>query len=96
MAELSLMEQRYEAVFAVCRTGAGSQRSPVARQTVHAWIARYEQGGLPALADRSHRPASCPHQTDAQTEALICAVAAVATSSAAGNGSARCSCGRWT
>jgi transposase InsO family protein len=39
---------------------------------VHAWIARYEEGGLAALADRSHRPANCPHQTPAEMEALIC------------------------
>lgn len=44
----------------------------VSRQSVHAWIARYEQGGLGALADRSHRPSSCPHQTLAEIEARIC------------------------
>jgi len=35
-------------------------------------IARYEGGGLASLADRSHRPATCPHQTGPETEALIC------------------------
>jgi transposase InsO family protein len=44
----------------------------VSRQSVHAWIARYEQGGLASLADRSHRPASCPHQIPPETEARIC------------------------
>lgn len=33
----------------------------VARKTVHAWLARYEAGGLEDLADRSHRPRSCLH-----------------------------------
>ena len=28
--------------------------------------------GLAALADHCHRPASCPHQIDAETEAMIC------------------------
>jgi transposase InsO family protein len=43
----------------------------VARQTVHEWLARYAQGGLGGLADRSSRPASCPHQMPAQVEARI-------------------------
>jgi len=76
LVELSVMEQRYQAVLAVVQDGwkvtevAG--RLGVSRQSVHAWIARYEQGGLAALADRSHRPSSCPHQTLAETEAAIC------------------------
>jgi len=44
----------------------------VSRQTLHAWILRYERGGLGALAGRSHRPSSCPHQMDAEIEATIC------------------------
>jgi Homeodomain-like domain len=39
---------------------------------VHKWIARYEAGGLPALADRSHRPTTCSHQIFAPLEATIC------------------------
>jgi transposase len=38
---------------------AVAERLSVTRQAVHKWIARHEAGGLPALADRSHRPASC-------------------------------------
>ena len=49
-----------------------AERLGVSRQSVHAWIVRYEQGGLASLADRSHRPASCPHQTDPETQARIC------------------------
>ncbi|ALI27870.1 ISmav2-like transposase [Mycolicibacterium fortuitum] len=37
----------------------------VSRQTLHAWLARYEAEGLDGLADRSHRPVSCPHQVEA-------------------------------
>jgi transposase InsO family protein len=76
LVELSVMEQRYQAVLAVVQDGwkvtevAG--RLGVSRQSVHTWIARYERGGLAALADRSHRPASCPHQTCPEIEAEIC------------------------
>src|SRR5437899_2066100 len=70
------MEQRYQAVLAVVQDGwkvtEVAERLGVSRQSVHAWIARYEQGGLAALADRSHRPDSCPHQTPAAIEAAIC------------------------
>jgi len=76
LVELSVMEQRYQAVLAVVQDGwrvvEVARRLGVSRQSVHAWIARYEQGGLAALADRSHRPAGCPHQTDPETQAAIC------------------------
>jgi len=39
--------------------------------TLHAWLARYEVGGLAGLADRSKRPRSCPHQMAAEIEALV-------------------------
>ena len=35
------------------------------------WLARYAQGGLGGLADRSSRPVSCPHQMPAPVEARI-------------------------
>jgi transposase InsO family protein len=76
LVELSVMEQRYQAVLAVVQDGwkvsEVARRLGVSRQSVHAWIARYEAGGLGALADRSHRPATCPHQTGAEIEARIC------------------------
>jgi transposase InsO family protein len=76
LVELSVMEQRYQAVLAVVQDGwkvtEVAARLRVSRQSVHAWIARYEQGGLAALADRSHRPSVCPHQIPAEVEALIC------------------------
>jgi transposase-like protein len=76
LVELSVMEQRYQAVLAVVQDGwkvtEVAERLGVSRQSVHAWIARYEAGGLAALAERSHRPETCPHQTHPETEARIC------------------------
>jgi transposase InsO family protein len=76
LVELSVMEQRYQAVLAVVQDGwrisEVAARLGVSRQSVHTWIARYEAGGLAALADRSHRPTACPHQTDPEIEAQIC------------------------
>ena len=43
----------------------------MSRQAVHRWLRRYQQGGLDGLADRSHRPQSCPHQLPEAVEALI-------------------------
>lgn len=42
----------------------------MSRQTLHAWLTRYEAQGLEGLADRSHRPVLCPHQMLAQVEAV--------------------------
>ena len=70
-----MAEQRYQAVLAVIGEGrtvtevAGQWK--VSRQTLHAWLARYEAEGLPGLADRSHRPASCPHQISGDLAALV-------------------------
>jgi transposase len=76
LVELSVMEQRYQAVLAVVQDGwkasEVAERLGVSRRSVHAWIARYEAGGLAALADHSHRPAGCPHQTTPELEARIC------------------------
>jgi transposase InsO family protein len=76
LVELSVMEQRYQAVLAVIQDGwkvvEVADRLGVSRQAVHSWIARYQAGGLSALADRSHRPASCPHQIAPETEASVC------------------------
>jgi transposase InsO family protein len=76
LVELSVMEQRYQAVLAVEQDGwkviEVARRLGVSRQSVHNWISRYKQGGLPALADKSHRPASCSHQIAPELEAKIC------------------------
>jgi len=76
LKELSKMEQRYQAVMAVQDSGLTvtetAEKFGVSRQTVHEWLRRYEAGGIEALADRSHRPASCPHQMPADVEVLVC------------------------
>ena len=75
LVELSVMEQRYQAVSLVVHDGESvvevARRFGVSRQTVHAWLSRYEQGGLAALADRSHRPKGCAHQMPASVEAVV-------------------------
>jgi transposase InsO family protein len=75
MRELSVAEQRYLAVLAVIAEGhpvcSVAQQWGVSRQTLHEWLARYEAAGLDGLANRSHRPASCPHQMSAAVEAAV-------------------------
>jgi transposase InsO family protein len=75
LVEVSVVEQRYRAVLEV-KSGVPvtevAARSGVSRQSVHSWLRRYEQGGLGALADRSRRPGSCPHQVSAEIEAAVC------------------------
>ncbi len=73
--QLSTTEQRLRAVLAVeagGRVGEVAFAFGVSRQSVHAWLVRYGEGGLAALADRSHRPDSCPHQASAEVEAAVC------------------------
>jgi transposase InsO family protein len=75
MRELSVAEQRYQAVMAVISDGLSisqvAEKVGVSRQTLHAWLARYEAEGLEGLSDRSHRPANCPHQMPAAVEAAL-------------------------
>jgi transposase InsO family protein len=75
LVELSIVEQRYRAVL---EAAAGvpvtevAARYEVSRQSVHAWLHRYAEGGLGALADRPKRPDTCPHQVSAEVEAAVC------------------------
>jgi transposase len=75
MRELSVPEQRYQAVMAVIGDGLtvsqAAEKTGVARQTLHRWLARYEAEGLEGLRDRSHRPVRCPHQMGASVEAVV-------------------------
>jgi transposase-like protein len=75
MRELSVAEQRYQAVLAVISDGETvtdvAARFGVTRKTVHDWLAKYEAGGLENLGDRSHRPRSCPHQMGSDLEVAI-------------------------
>lgn len=75
MRELTVAEQRYQAVMSVIADGLSisqaAEKTGVSRQTLHAWLARYEAEGLEGLVDRSHRPVSCPHQMSAAVEAAL-------------------------
>lgn len=70
-----MAEQRYQAVMAVIGDGLtvsqAAEKTGVARQTLHRWLARYEAQGLDGLVDRSHRPVRCPHQMPAEVEAAV-------------------------
>ena len=75
MWELSVAEQRYRAVLTVIEDGLSvaeaAAKVGVSRQTLHAWLDRYAGQGLEGLADRSHRPRSCPHQMSAVVEVRL-------------------------
>lgn len=70
-----MAEQRYRAVLAVIGDGQTvkdvAAAVGVSRQTLHAWLARYEAEGLEGLVDRSHRPVSCPHQMPAPVQVAV-------------------------
>ncbi|MFE6959025.1 IS481 family transposase [Streptomyces sp. NPDC057696] len=75
LVELSVVEQRYRAVLAVLSGASVTEVAAslgVSRQTASVWKSRYAAGGLAALADRSRRPDSCPHQASAEVEAAVC------------------------
>ena len=78
LQELGLVEQRYQAVREVLTDGASvtdvARRNRVARQTVHEWLVKYANRGLPGLMDGSCKPLSCPHQMSPVTEARIVAL----------------------
>jgi transposase InsO family protein len=75
MRELSVAEQRYQAVLAVIKDGRTVTETAaavgVSRQTLHAWLAKYEAGGLEGLVDGSHRPLTSPQQMSAAVEAAV-------------------------
>jgi transposase InsO family protein len=73
--ELSVVEQRYQAVLAVIEDGLSitevAAKVGVSRQTMHTWLSRYAEGGLAGLGDRSHRPKSSPLRMDARVEVRL-------------------------
>ena len=74
LVELGLVEQRFKAVQEVLEGATVvdvARRNGVARQTVHDWLRRYADQGLAGLADRSSKPAGCPHETPAAVEARV-------------------------
>jgi transposase-like protein len=70
-----MVEQRYQAVREVLDTGATitdvAARYGVDRTTLHHWLSRYANGGLEALATKSSKPDTCPHQMDPVIEARV-------------------------
>lgn len=75
LVELSVVEQRYRAVLAVLAGATVTEVAAslgVSRQTVSGWKSRYQASGLAGLADRSRKPASCPHQASAEVETAVC------------------------
>lgn len=70
-----MAEQRYQAVLGVIKDGRTvtevAAAVGVSRQTLHAWLAKYEAGGLEGLVDGSHRPQSCPHQLAGAVEVAV-------------------------
>jgi len=75
IVELSIMEQRYDAVMGVIRDGLKvteiAETFGVSRQTMHSWLRRYEAGGIAALADRSHRQRVVRTRWDGRAEARL-------------------------
>jgi transposase-like protein len=71
---LSVVEQRLDAVRAVLagvEVTEVAARAGVHRATLHRWLARYLVEGIGGLADRSHRPESCPHQAAEVVEIAV-------------------------
>jgi transposase len=71
---LSVVEQRLDAVRAVLGgmdVVEVAARAGVHRSTVHRWVARYLAEGIGGLADRSHRPLSCPQQAPEVVEVEV-------------------------
>ena len=70
-----MQELKYQAVMAVLTDGRSvtevAQHWGVSRQSVHAWLRRYEDGGLAGLERRTTRPGSCPHQMPGVVEARV-------------------------
>jgi len=65
--ETSPMHERQrfvvDAEYAACSFAELCRRYGISRKTGYKWLARYATQGPEALADRSHRPSSCPHAT---------------------------------
>ena len=74
LVELSMVEQRYDAVREVLDGATVTDvaiRYGIDRKTLHRWLVRYATEGLAALADKSPKPDRCPHQIAPEVEARI-------------------------
>ncbi|MFC7307167.1 helix-turn-helix domain-containing protein [Streptomyces monticola] len=54
------------------RRPPGARQVGASRQSVYAWVARCDEGGLEALSDRSRRPHYSPTQVSGEMEATVC------------------------
>ena len=76
LVELSVMEQRYQAVMEVLGAHVPvtevAERYGVSRQAVHRWIRHYRSGGIGALLDQPKTPRASPLRLDPAVEAAIC------------------------
>jgi transposase InsO family protein len=71
---LSVVEQRLDAVRAVLsgiEVNEVAAQAGVHRATLHRWVTRYLAEQIGGLADRSHRPMSCPHQAMEAVEVAV-------------------------
>lgn len=69
------MEYRYRAVREVLGgspVGEVAARYGTSRQSLYTWRRRFQQQGMPGLADRSRRPHTSPSRLSAEVETLIC------------------------
>jgi transposase len=74
LVELGVVEQRHAAVLEVLgglTVLAVARRYGVSRQTAHRWLRLYARAGIVGLADRSSRPATCPHRMAPVIEAKV-------------------------
>ena len=74
MVDLSMVEQRYDAVREVLDGATVKDtaiRYGIDRRTLHRWLVRYATQGLGALADHSSKPDRCPHQMTPEIEARV-------------------------
>jgi len=74
LVELSMVEQRYEAVREVLDGATVTDvatRYGVDRRTLHRRLLRYASEGLGALLDHSSKPDRCPHQMAPEIEVRI-------------------------
>jgi transposase len=74
LVELSVVEQRYQAVLAVIRDGVSvvevASRFGVSRQAVHRWLRWYEDQGSPGSSIGPIAP-KCSHQMDPAVEVWV-------------------------
>jgi len=68
-ARLRFVRDVQRGVFAVAEL---CRRHQISRPVAYKWLARFEQGGPPALADHSRRPRSCPHATEPALVTALC------------------------